>query len=50
MFPEAAWYFVPLFSILAVIGIVYGALVSLVQVDLKTSCGLSSVSHLASSC
>ncbi|HAY22949.1 MAG TPA: NADH-quinone oxidoreductase subunit M [Desulfobacterales bacterium] len=46
MFPDAAWYFVPLFSILAVIGIVYGALVSLVQVDLKRLVAFSSVSHL----
>ncbi len=35
LFPEAAHYFVPLFSILAVIGIVYGALVSMVQKDMK---------------
>ncbi|MDD2902705.1 MAG: NADH-quinone oxidoreductase subunit M, partial [Syntrophales bacterium] len=30
LFPQAALYFVPLFSVLAVIGIVYGALVSMV--------------------
>ncbi len=46
LFPDAAWYFVPLFSILAVIGIIYGALVSLVQVDLKRLVAFSSVSHL----
>ena len=46
MFPEAAHYFVPLFSILAVIGIVYGALVSMVQKDLKRLIAFSSVSHL----
>ena len=46
MFPQAAHYFVPLFSILAVIGIVYGALVSMVQKDLKRLVAFSSVSHL----
>ncbi len=46
LFAEAAHYFVPLFSILAVIGIVYGALVSMVQKDLKRLIAFSSVSHL----
>jgi NADH-quinone oxidoreductase subunit M len=46
LFPQAAHYFVPLFSILAVIGIVYGALVSMVQKDLKRLVAFSSVSHL----
>ena len=46
LFPEAAHYFVPLFCILAVIGIVYGALVSMVQKDLKRLIAFSSVSHL----
>ncbi len=46
LFPEAAWHFVPLFCILAIIGIIYGALVSLVQVDLKRLVAFSSVSHL----
>jgi len=46
LFPEAAWFFVPLFCILAIIGIIYGALVSLVQVDLKRLVAFSSVSHL----
>ncbi|MFZ2088958.1 MAG: NADH-quinone oxidoreductase subunit M [Desulfobaccales bacterium] len=46
LFPEAAHYFVPLFMILAVIGIVYGALVSMVQPDLKRLIAFSSVSHL----
>ncbi|MEW6659053.1 MAG: NADH-quinone oxidoreductase subunit M [Thermodesulfobacteriota bacterium] len=46
LFPQAALYFVPLFSILAVIGIVYGALVSMVQKDLKRLVAFSSVSHL----
>ena len=46
LFPHAAHYFVPLFSILAVIGIVYGALVSMMQKDLKRLIAFSSVSHL----
>ena len=46
LFPEAAYYFVPLFSILAIIGIVYGALVSMMQKDLKRLIAFSSVSHL----
>ena len=46
LFPQAAHYFVPLFSILAVIGIVYGALVSMMQKDLKRLIAFSSVSHL----
>jgi|UniRef100_A0A7C5AKK8 NADH-quinone oxidoreductase subunit M len=46
LFPEAAHYFVPLFSVLAIIGIVYGALVSMVQKDLKRLIAFSSVSHL----
>jgi NADH-quinone oxidoreductase subunit M len=46
MFPQAAHYFVPLFSILAIIGIVYGALVSMMQKDLKRLIAFSSVSHL----
>jgi NADH-quinone oxidoreductase subunit M len=46
LFPEAAHYFVPLFCILAIIGIVYGALVSMVQPDLKRLIAFSSVSHL----
>jgi NADH-quinone oxidoreductase subunit M len=46
LFPQAAHYFVPLFSILAIIGIVYGALVSMMQKDLKRLVAFSSVSHL----
>jgi NADH-quinone oxidoreductase subunit M len=46
LFPQAAHYFVPLFSILAIIGIVYGALVSMMQKDLKRLIAFSSVSHL----
>jgi NADH-quinone oxidoreductase subunit M len=46
LFPDAAVSFSPLIGVLAVIGIVYGALVSLVQPDLKKLVAYSSVSHL----
>ena len=46
LFPVAAHDFVPLISILAIIGIIYGALVSMVQKDLKRLVAFSSVSHL----
>ncbi len=46
LFPEAARVFAPWIGLLAVIGIVYGALVSLVQPDLKKLVAYSSVSHL----
>jgi NADH-quinone oxidoreductase subunit M len=46
LFPDAAVRFAPLVAVLAVIGIVYGALVSLVQPDLKKLVAYSSVSHL----
>jgi NADH-quinone oxidoreductase subunit M len=46
LFPDAAVRFAPWIGILAVIGIVYGALVSLVQPDLKKLVAYSSVSHL----
>ncbi len=46
LFPDAAMRFAPWIGVLAVIGIVYGALVSLVQPDLKKLVAYSSVSHL----
>lgn len=46
LFPDAALYFVPLISVLAIIGIIYGALVSMVQPDMKKLVAYSSVSHL----
>ncbi len=46
LFPRAAAAFSPLISVLAVIGILYGALVSMVQDDLKRLVAYSSVSHL----
>ncbi|MFL5299964.1 MAG: NuoM family protein [Anaeromyxobacteraceae bacterium] len=46
LFPEAALHFRPLIATLAVIGIVYGALMCLVQKDMKRLVAYSSVSHL----
>ncbi|SYZ73310.1 NADH:ubiquinone oxidoreductase, membrane subunit M [Candidatus Zixiibacteriota bacterium] len=46
MFPEATLQFVPLISVLAIIGIIYGALVAMVQRDVKSLVAFSSVSHL----
>jgi NADH-quinone oxidoreductase subunit M len=46
LFPEAARHFAPEIAVLAIIGIVYGALVAMVQVDLKRLVAYSSVSHL----
>ena len=46
LFPEATIEFTPLISTLAIIGIVYGALVAMVQPDLKKLVAYSSVSHL----
>ena len=46
LFPEAATAFAPVLAILAVIGIVYGALVAMVQPDMKKLVAYSSVSHL----
>ncbi len=46
LFPEAAQACAPLMLTLAVVGIVYGALVALVQSDVKKLVAYSSVSHL----
>jgi NADH-quinone oxidoreductase subunit M len=46
LFPDAARAFAPLFSWLAILGILYGALVSMVQTDLKKLVAYSSVSHM----
>jgi NADH-quinone oxidoreductase subunit M len=46
LFPEAAAYFAPALALLAVIGIIYGALVAMVQPDMKKLVAYSSVSHL----
>ncbi len=46
LFPYASHQFVPLITWLAVAGIIYGALVAMVQEDLKKLVAYSSVSHL----
>ncbi|HEX2089016.1 MAG TPA: NADH-quinone oxidoreductase subunit M [Actinomycetota bacterium] len=46
LFPEASEYFKDFVSILALIGIVYGAVVALIQTDVKRLVAYSSVSHL----
>ena len=46
LFPAAAAEFAPWLALLAVIGIVYGALVAMVQPDMKKLVAYSSVSHL----
>lgn len=45
-FPQASYDFMPFIAWLSIIGIVYGALVSMVQEDLKKLVAYSSVSHL----
>ncbi len=46
LFPQAAVQFAPWIALLAVIGIIYGALVSYAQKDVKKLVAYSSVSHL----
>jgi len=46
LFPNAAYDLLPIVSSLAIIGIIYGALVSMMQADLKRLVAFSSVSHL----
>lgn len=46
LFYDAAVYFTPLLQTLAVIGIVYGACLALVQTDIKKLVAYSSISHL----
>ena len=46
LFPQAAKAAAPLFIALAVIGIIYGALVAMVQPDVKRLVAYSSVSHM----
>ncbi len=46
LFPTVAVEAIPLFMALAVIGIIYGALVAMMQPDLKRLIAYSSVSHL----
>jgi NADH-quinone oxidoreductase subunit M len=46
IFPVATFEFMPLISVLAIIGIIYGALVAMVQKDVKSLVAFSSVSHM----
>lgn len=46
LFPEAAFHYLPVFGWLAVIGIIYGALLAWIQPDMKKLVAYSSVSHL----
>jgi len=46
LFPEASHVFIPVISWMAIVGIIYGALVSMAQDDLKKLVAYSSVSHL----
>ena len=46
LFPVAAFDLMPLIGVLAVVGIIYGALVAMVQKDMKKLVAYSSVSHL----
>jgi NADH-quinone oxidoreductase subunit M len=46
LFPEATMHFMPYLILLAVVGIVYGALTAMMQPDMKKLVAYSSVSHL----
>src|SRR5207247_8063395 len=46
LFPDASRQFAPLLIVLAIIGIIYGAMVAAVQKDLKSLVAYSSVSHM----
>lgn len=46
LFPDAAQQFAPVLIVLAIIGIIYGAMVAAVQKDLKSLVAYSSVSHM----
>jgi NADH-quinone oxidoreductase subunit M len=46
LFPQISHLFAPLISFLAIVGIIYGALVAMVQPDMKKLVAYSSVSHL----
>ncbi len=46
LFPEGSAFFTPTIIILSLIGIIYGALVAMVQPDIKKLVAYSSVSHL----
>jgi len=46
LFPQASREFAPLISILAIVGILYGSLVAMVQPDIKRLVAYSSVAHM----
>ena len=46
LFPEAAYRYAPSIAVLAIIGIIYGAIVSFAQKDVKKLVAYSSISHL----
>jgi NADH-quinone oxidoreductase subunit M len=46
LFPEASYEFAPFIAVLAIIGIIYGAIVSFAQKDVKKLVAYSSISHL----
>jgi NADH-quinone oxidoreductase subunit M len=46
LFPQASMYFRTFVMVVAVIGIIYGAIVALIQTDVKRLVAYSSVSHL----
>src|SRR5213075_1851563 len=46
LFPHMSHLFAPLISLLALVGIIYGALVAMVQPDMKKLVAYSSVSHM----
>jgi NADH-quinone oxidoreductase subunit M len=46
LFPEAAYSYAPIIAVLAIIGIIYGAIVSFAQKDVKKLVAYSSISHL----
>ncbi|HSH80893.1 MAG TPA: NADH-quinone oxidoreductase subunit M [Herpetosiphonaceae bacterium] len=46
LFPDASRFFAPAIGVLAVIGIIYGAVVAFAQQDIKKLVAYSSVSHL----
>jgi NADH-quinone oxidoreductase subunit M len=46
LFPDAVEKFVPVLAVLCIIGIIYGALMALIQKDVKSLVAYSSVSHM----
>ncbi len=46
LFPDASYHYAPIIAVLAIIGIIYGAIVSFAQKDAKKLVAYSSISHL----